>query len=437
MPDPSIGEPRAIRAREWRWLTAEADAWVRDGLIDDNLRARIVARYHVDRAATERRGLMILTALAGLAGAIAVLLLIGYNWSAIPRMVKVVLIVGTVAATFIGSSLAYARGRSGAGELLAFLGTLFYGNAIWLLAQVFHIRGRYPDGALWWAIGALVAGHVLSSRLNAFQAAVLINVWLILDAFWTVRPSYEFLALGAASIWLAYRTRSAWALALTLLSVPFWIGTSAGIALNAGPVTLGLVLLAGCTFHVAAKLHPPHSRFAVVWEALGLVIIAVCLVPLMVHEIQDAGSDGPLARSWPLLLAAPASLLFMAWVAARLGWDSIEPAFASLSALAAGWIAWRLATDTPEHPAMLWIMVLAFSAATLFVGVTLMRTAMRTDRAGLFAGGVAFVLVFLMVRWIDLLGSMIWSALFLLFVAGLLLWMARLWPTRQKSEVRS
>jgi uncharacterized membrane protein len=433
VPDSPTNEPRAIHSREWRWLRTETDAWIHDGLIDEALRDRILGRYHVDTAATERRGLAILSALAGLAAAIAVLLLIGYNWDVIPRAVKVAMIFGAVAAAFAGSAVAYSRGRSSGGEQLAFLGTLFYGNAIWLLAQVFHISGRYPDGALWWAIGALVAGHVLTSRLNAFQAAVLINVWIIMDASLAIRPSYQFLALGAMAVWLAYRTRSAWALGLTLLSVPLWIAIGAGITLEAGPITLGLVLLTGCAFFAASKLHPPHTRFAVVWEVLGLVTIAMCLVPLMIHDVQQSGSDGPLSRTWPLLMVAPASLLFMAWVSARMGWGSIGQAVVAVSALTAGWIGWRLATDVQGN-AVLWVIVIAFSAATLFIGVTLMRTAMRTDRAGLFAGGVAFVLLFLLVRWIDLLGSMVWSALFLLAVAGLLLWMARLWRSR---EVRS
>lgn len=428
MPDLSTNEPRAIHTREWRWLRTEADAWVRDGLIDEPLRDRILGRYHVDTAATERRGLAILSALAGLAAAIAVLLLIGYNWDVIPRTVKVVTIFGAVAAAFAGSFVAYSRGRTSGGEQLAFLGTLFYGNAIWLLAQVFHISGRYPDGALWWAIGALVGAYLLTSRLIAFQAVVIVGVWLVMETMWITRPPYLYLLIGPAAIWLAYHVRSRWVLALALLTIVYWISASAGIAMNFGTATLGLVVLTGAAFYAASRLHRPGSSFENIWQGLGLTAIAVCLAPLMFHRVHSANTDFVPSSDWPLLAVVPIAVGIIVSVAMRVERNAIDVAVWIVSALTAAWVVWSLAAGyTAAQPAMRWATVLAFSGATLFMGITLMRSAMSSGRGGLFATGVVYILLFLMVRWIDLLGSMVWSALFLLAVAGFLFWMTRLW----------
>ena len=96
---------------------------------------------------------------------IGVLLLIGYNWARLPVNGKIAIIMSSVALAFGGSAVTYARQHRLAGEILAFIGVLLYGNAIWLIAQVLHIRGNFPDAFMWWAIGALVCAWLVRSRV--------------------------------------------------------------------------------------------------------------------------------------------------------------------------------------------------------------------------------------------------------------------------------
>ena len=97
---------------------------------------------------------------------IGVLLLIGYNWARLPVNGKIAIILTSVALAFGASAVAFARRHRMAGETLAFIGVLLYGNAIWLIAQVLHIRGSFPDAFMWWAIGALVCAWLVRSRVH-------------------------------------------------------------------------------------------------------------------------------------------------------------------------------------------------------------------------------------------------------------------------------
>lgn len=433
MEDPTP-KPVAIRARHWRWLTTEAAAWAREGLIDEAQRARIVGRYHVDTAGAERRGFIVLTGLAVLAAAIAVLLVIGYNWDALSRTAKVAIILGAVIAAFTGSAMAYARRHDTTGELLAFAGTLLYGNAIWLLAQVFHISSHYPNGALWWMIGALATAHLLPSRLIAVDAIVLLAVWLEMEGAGFARPNYLFVPFGALAIWLAYRVRSALVLILAALVAVAWIVTTAGVALDAGRLAIPLGALAGCASYAAGLWDGNRSRFRRAWQGLGLFTLGVFLVPLMVHDLHERESLPELAAFWPVLLIAALLAAFVGTIAARSDRDRQHIPVWLAAAASAAWMAARVAApDLMQLPGMAWGGVIAFSGVTLAAGIWMMRTGMRVESGWLFAGGVGYVLLLVLVRWVDLLGNMLWSAVFLIAAAGALFWMARLWRSRERT----
>ena len=430
MDEDAPARPAPIHARDWRWLTREAEGWARDGVIDEAQRGRIVARYRVDTRAAERRGVVVLTSLAVLAGAIAVLLLVGYNWDAMSRTAKVAIIFTAVAAAFTASAIAYAREHHTAGELLAFAGTLLYGNAIWLLAQVFHISSHYPNGALWWMIGALATAHLLRSRLIGLEAIAVLFVWLLMETSWFAHPNYLFLPFGAAAVWLAYRVESAWVLALSALTVTTWIVTSAGFGMDAGRVSVGLGALTGCAFYAAGTRHAADSLFRRTWHGVGLLVLAAFLVPLMVNDLHEPESVR-VATVWPIAIATLGLAALVAHTALVVDRARDDAAIWIAGAMSAGWIAVQLtAPEMIGADGVAWLLMIAFSAVTLLAGVSLMRSGMRLESGRLFAAGVGYVLLFLLVRWIDLLGSMLWSALFLIAAAGALLGMARWWRAR-------
>jgi uncharacterized membrane protein len=164
------------RAR-WSWLEAESATWVARDVIDDATRQRILESYQVQSA--ERRSLLALMLLGALMLGIGVLLLIGYNWQRVPVSGKVAITMTSVALAFVASAWSYARQHRAAGETLALIGVLLFGNAIWLIAQILHIRGSFSDAFMWWAIGALATAWLVRSRIIGAGAALLVLVWVL------------------------------------------------------------------------------------------------------------------------------------------------------------------------------------------------------------------------------------------------------------------
>jgi uncharacterized membrane protein len=447
--DERPAEPRAaIPAREWRWLTSEAERWAADGLIDARQRDAIVGRYAVDTTASRRRASFVLTGLGVLVASIAVLLVIGYNWDAIARSGKVAIIVGAVVAAFAVSAVAYARGRMTTGELSAFAGTLLYGNAIWLLAQVFQIRSHYPNGALWWMIGALLAAHLVSSRLIGIEAVVLAAVWIVLEVFARETITFLYAPFGALTIWLAYRVRSSLLVTLSALVVAGWtfafVVTSGGFfgGNDSGRAAVAVGTMMACALYAASFHHDEADDFRNAWQGAGLFVLLLFLTPFMTKGFHSAAFAPPplpftaLSAIWPVFATAGAIALFVAGSAIR------RPAVAGANwpvlaafALALVWFAVDfMAPDVMRTALFTWTMVIGFSAVAVAVGVGLIHAGVAANRGRVFAGGIAYVLVFLLVRWIDLLGSMLWSALLLAVTAAGLFALARLWLTRRSAR---
>lgn len=158
-------------------------------------------------------------------------------------------ILGATGLAFVAAAIAYARGRDGAGGLLAFVGTLIYGNGVWLLAKALHIRGHYPDAALWWAAGAIVIALLLRSRAISIQAGLVAIVWALLETAMFAKPAWPFAGLAVAILWLAFRTRSAAVLGIAVVGLVMWVAalrvfvfTPIGLVRGSGVVAAAGVL---------------------------------------------------------------------------------------------------------------------------------------------------------------------------------------------------
>ena len=145
MPE-SIGPQRIPRAR-FDWLSRESERWREAGFIDDTRQAHLLACYEPEAA--HARGMTALVVLAALMVGIGVLLLIGYNWDRLGPWTKVAITMSGVAVLFAGSAAASARRHNLAAETLALIGTFAFSNSIWLIAQVSHIQGHFPDAFMW------------------------------------------------------------------------------------------------------------------------------------------------------------------------------------------------------------------------------------------------------------------------------------------------
>ena len=421
------------RARS-AWLEVQSAEWLRQGLIDAGTRDRILRSYEVQSA--ERRGLVALMLLGALMFSIGVLLLIGYNWDRLPVNGKIAIIMGSVALAFAASAVTFARQHRLAGETLAFIGVLLYGNAIWLIAQVLHIRGNFPDAFMWWAIGALSCAWLVRSRVIGVAAAVLVFIWVGVAADQVFdRPGVSFAAVLAATIALAYTQKSRVMLAAAAVAsiawacwLPSWV--------QPGVISVGTAALMGCAFYGIGAWHQRPDPMGRAWQVTGLVALVVLFVPLLITDFHSDANRR--AVTWRALVVMVPSLLIAASlllrrVVAHLGRRSSSGDLVVV-ATAVTLVSWLALLGRGVATESTWVYgsTLAFSLLALGLSVSSIRTALDFDRASDLTIGVLFALTFLLVRWASLIDSMLWSGVMLLVASGGFFAVARLWQGRDR-----
>src|SRR4051794_39329762 len=90
---------REIADNRRNWLIGELSSWETLGLVSADQVARILELYGTADEAARRRGaraLVTLSSLAALLVGLAVFLLIGYNWQAMPAGLKLALILAVL-----------------------------------------------------------------------------------------------------------------------------------------------------------------------------------------------------------------------------------------------------------------------------------------------------------------------------------------------------
>jgi uncharacterized membrane protein len=394
---------------------------------------------------------------------LAALLLIGYNWNDLSRESKLAIVLCVVGLTHtIGFRLRYRENSAALSETVFFLGCLFYGAGIWLIAQAFHINSHYPDGVWWWAVGVLPFALCLETRLLHAVFVALLALWAGIEVLgfghlggWFF-GRWDFLPNGAYSLPLlalpgmvwAYRKQSVKTLALYIPLLAWWTALQAfAWELDSNPIYfIGAV---GALLLVAAESHAPGSRFAIPYRYYGSLLVGGVLVPLSFYDFNRH-----LMPEWRALVIPPALLAVLSLVIVlltrRTAQSSADPA--------AGWASFAGRQTIPLGISMLMVLLPAIAASgrspgatetaallpTVLVNVAmvagafwLMQIGLREDRGRPFAAGVLYFLLWSVLRYVDLFGDfggMLGAALMFFLCGGALFGVARYWQGRK--EVR-
>lgn len=267
-----------------RWLQHEVAHWRVEGLVDDALAQRILARY--PSAAERGWGRIIFSAIGAVLIGFGVILFFAYNWQDIPKTAKLALVFGAIAAAHGGAMTLAGRAdaKRGLVESLHALGTMLFGAGIWLVAQIYHIDEHYPNAFLIWSLGALALAWALPSLVQALLALFLIAFWAGVELFGFRAPMHAaplLVALGVLPLaWWRRSTMLLWcALAVlfcvtafavgwielrALVPLLFMMGTAAVVAAAAAPATafpaaqgplhsLGLLVVLGCGYALSFR----------------------------------------------------------------------------------------------------------------------------------------------------------------------------------------
>ena len=163
------------------FLADELTKWREDGLISDEAARKIAARYDIDLSGANERRSFILKLVAYLFLALSLFTLVGANWEELPRAVRLIIVLGILAAVNFSGVLAQKNGKETQATTLFFLGNFCYGAAIVLVAQIYHLGEHMPNGVLLWAVGALALGLATRKSIIALQALVLGLIWFLME----------------------------------------------------------------------------------------------------------------------------------------------------------------------------------------------------------------------------------------------------------------
>jgi uncharacterized membrane protein len=313
------------------WLSAEIERWTDQQIITPEQAARLRALYP---AAPVGRSwaLAVFFSLGAVVVGLGVILLFAYNWDALPKAAKLTLVFSAVlGAHSAGLWLRVQPGwRATLGEGLLLFGTMAFGSGIWLIAQIYHINEHFPNGFLFWGLGALALAWALPSLPQALLATVVLTVWGGAEFFAFDRPVVAAVALLLGGVGpLAWRYRSGLLTATLVSAVHFQLLSYGAFWGEGGGVLLTLlslsVLLLGL-HHLTAAVRDGGRVAATLnfFGTLGFVIaLFVLSFPTAVEgalQVRTETWHSPWA--WPVLRWSFLGLALIAWAsAARLPRD--------------------------------------------------------------------------------------------------------------------
>jgi uncharacterized membrane protein len=423
---------RVITRAQRDWLEAEIAGWRDLGFLSADQTERLLGLYETKEAFAARQqslGLLTLLAIAATFIGLGVLLLIGYNWDQMPSSLKITAIFGAVIGTHaLGFRLRYQTGWRQLSEVFFFLGCLFYGSAMWLLAQIFNISSSNYDALWWWALGSLPFALMLDTVLLPLLVAALLSLWVGFDVlsldrlFWGLPDgAYSLPLLVAPGLYWSYRKGSALGVGIYVPVLAWWL-VLLPIAwkLEANPTFfIGAV---GSLMVLVAAMHPPGSEMAIPFRFYGVAIVGATLLPLGFYQFNKEVMNGTDIHAisgveqMVMILIVAALTLTLAFflqrstagdqsVARRSFADSLRE-IAGRQAIPCGLLGlfaflalWSPVTGDA------WVPTIAANAAMIGLAFWLIRLGLVEDRGRPFAVGVAYLLLWAVLRYIDLFGA--------------------------------
>jgi len=209
-----------LSVKHQKVVVGEISRWQKDGTIDEDLAKRLTAEYplHSSRPNASQALSIVGAVLVGL-GAI---LFMAANWQEIPVVAKLLAIFAAIGVShFFGWRFSFEPGnRPKLGAALLLLGSLFYGTAIWLVAQIFNLDTNVAGGVLLWALGTVASAAAVGSVPLGCLAAILGGIWMFANysgnSHEILNHLPAFLAYFAASAMFGFHLKSRAVLWITL-----------------------------------------------------------------------------------------------------------------------------------------------------------------------------------------------------------------------------
>jgi uncharacterized membrane protein len=125
-----------------------------------------------EKEETQGRVIRIIVTIGAILIGVGIFSFIAANWQEMPKAMKIAIIVIAMVAFYTGGWFLREKWHyKKTGEALFLLGSIIYGAGIFLVAQMFHTRGNWPDGFILWMIGTIIMAFATES-FSLFYLAI-------------------------------------------------------------------------------------------------------------------------------------------------------------------------------------------------------------------------------------------------------------------------
>jgi len=443
-----------------RDLSSAASDWISKDIITREQGEQILSLYGVKLpkdGESHNRGYLILMSLAALMVSLAIIVIIGNNWEEIPRWIRMGMMISVVATCNGIGFYKYSKNEIASAKIVLFMGSLMYGAAIMLIAQIYHIEEHFPNGIFMWAIGVLPVALILKSRAILLVVQILSLIWMILEFGMGYLPLL-YMGFSFSFFYFAIKIKPSiivflFALAGLATFFEFFIAyfvyegshngaTHWGAANVIYSTALLLILTKISRFFEGADYQShivDYSLITRIWAfRLGIIFLFVLSFERPMEEfLLGAYKIETFSSVFVLLSFVILSALHLMQTLKNrklmLGGAEIIEAMAAVLLLACGLSSMWLS------PESVIVFVLAVNLILLFAGLLLLVDGMKTLSGVKFHGGLSIILLLAIMRYFDLIGDYLGGAAIFATAGIIMFFAAKYWKkfkTKQQ-EVRA
>lgn len=420
-------------------LAREISGWVDKDLISIAQATSICRLYGIDYDSINSHagGYRVLVALGYLFLGLSLITLLSANWDDIPRALRMGGLLAITVGTHALALKHYFAQKESSAVGLFFLGNLFYGASIILIAQIYHLGEHMPDGVFWWALGSLPFGVLLLNTWLTLFSCLLALLWFFMEYSLGFSATLFPLFIAAGTYVLVKSRPSALLFLTTAISIGFWIevslsaiwtGDRHGFDLHAEHVFVSCALFI-FAYAFSQWLNSRDSTKAQDYGVLlslwtlrfGLIVMLVMSYEGPWEELIRADWDHQ-ASMWLSVITLLSVSLWLASLTQTLQIVAPIAVFFSLSMVAV------ILSDDSSNGVIFQIL---YNLALVGSAVWLILSGIKSGVSHYFFLGVATILLTALMRYIDLIGEYVGGAILFMVFAALLLAAARYWKTQQ------
>jgi uncharacterized membrane protein len=440
-----------IEQHHWRWLAKKVPIWIESGVLTPEQGRRLL----VDAPTVDGRSnlaVRILIAISALLFGLGAISFFAFNWAAMPKWLKLLTVFGAFIAVHIAGAVSGSKPeRSAQAEFFHLLGTLFFGAAIMLIAQIYHIDEHFPNGVLLWSLGALLMAVSLNSTPQMVVYAALLVVWQFMERRYDLPQAWAVALAAGTLVPFAVYKKHAFAVAVAVIAVV--IVTTVQLSYHRIGVNGSLFLLGVLCLGVARRVRTTSQpALAVPLETVGGILYYAMLTTLLFAGGVKAGlveGWGAPAANGLLLPGTVVTTALAVWAAALYPWNTFLQRFwhgsdrhtnlplIGLLIAAAVWLAAIGESPARTHHELSAVGVVLFNALAAGNGIALIFAGTRTGRVGASFVGCLLVVIIILSRFLAYSDDLLVRAVAFALAGAFILVIALKTSRVKKERVRS